>query len=249
MAVVVSSWSQPTVNTRNKLVEKVARQFGMDTSTSTDFTSLCLDALDDTVNDMNSNVYEYNRITETSITLTADTQSYTLSSNFYKEAIAYLNETTPSEDKSPMTYMTWSSFKTSYPDNTETGTPYIYSLYNFEREGKVYLWPVPDSSAASDYTLTVEYYRRIPLVSGVSKGSSIDVPREVESPLVYGAQKRVAALLDEWQAVKNLAALEAEALDRLKKIDRTHPDAKLRFRVGPPPVRKPGNTGTIWIKA
>lgn len=245
MSIVVSSWAQPTVTSRNNLVRKVGRVVGFDPDNDTDFERACLDALDDTVNDMNSGVYEFNRVLETSITLTASTQSYDLNSNVYKEAMCYLNKTSDSEDISPMTYYTWSTFKRKYYDNTETGTPYAYSFYNFEREGKVYIWPTPDSTTASDYTMTFDYYRRIPLISSVGKGSSISVPREVENVLIYGGQKRIAinVLGAGHSDVAGLASLEAQALERLKKADKTHPDAKLAFRLGsiPSTVRRQGS--------
>ena len=232
MSVVVTAWSGLSTSTRGKLVDKVARLYGAD-SDDTDVAALALDFLDDCVADLNSNVYQFNMIQETGITLTDGTQAYDLASNFFKDSLAYLNKTSDGEDGGPLTYLPWVSFKKLGPSNTNTGSPFRYSLFNVEDDGKVYLYPLPDSSIADNYTLTVEYYRRVPLISSVSAGTGISVPREIENAIVYGAQKRMAMHIvgSGHKDVVSLAALELEALERLKKIDRTHPDGQYRFRI------------------
>ena len=109
--------------------------------------------------------------------------------------------------------------------------PVVYTFRNLHGDCKVLLAPSPAATVADEYTLTVEYYRRIPLVS---ENSTLDVPPEVQTALIYGAQKRMAIHIHADASHRSVAALhtlEQHALKNLKHIDMHHPDTQKRFRI------------------
>lgn len=222
--------------TRTALVSRVAELYGFDSSTDTELATVALNLLDETVKEMNSHLYEFNKIVTSNQTMVANTQTVTLSSVtpvIYKESLAYLVRTTDSTKTDMLDYVVWEDFQRMYGSDTSTGVPVLYSFRNEALTVVVSLWPTPDTGTASAYALVLEYYRRIPLISSVAAGSSIDVPAEVETALMYGAQKRMAIHLKgaSHPDVSALQALEEHALGKLQRIDRAHPDANRRFRV------------------
>jgi len=155
-----------------------------------------------------------------------------LAAGFYKEKLAYLVKTSDSSSSTPLQFVDWPTFRRLYsPDpDVPTDRPIAYSVQNIEGEGRVYLGPSPSSSTATDYTLTVEYYRRIPLLSETEQ---LVVPQEIENALLYGAQKRMAYHIAGPDApdVGTFHGLEDVAITRLMEIDRKRPDGGMRFRI------------------
>lgn len=230
MPVVVTTWSSPTPPSQAKLIEKVARVQGMDTSDG-EFNGKILDALDEAVSDINTRLFEFCKSAETGIALTGGTNYVTLTFPFYRESLSYFVKTADSSNSPPLVYQDWVSFQRMLGDATRQGEPRYYSQFNEGADQRIYLWPTPDASTAATYTLTIEYYRRVPLISAVPAGDAIDVPPEIENVLLYGAKKRI--MIDHLGAghpdVPALAMLEREALDKLARIDRAHPDERKRF--------------------
>ena len=195
-----------------------------------------LDFLDDTIRDMNSRLYEFNKVVETGIALTEAQEYVTLSTNFFRESLAWTRDTSGDSDVNspPLTYLPWVTFRQMTINNTlQKGYIEYYSAFNSDDEGRIYIWPRPSDTMATSTVLDIEYYRRIPLISSVSSGATIDVPAEVQTALVYGAQKRMAIHVQgaSHPDVQALAALEAQAAKRLVDIDGRHPDEKMRFRL------------------
>lgn len=227
--VIPSAWVSAVPVPRQRLIDKVCRLLGLSTADS-DFVQVALDSLDDTINDMNMALFEFNKMAEAGIVMTEGQPYVFLTSRFYRESLAHLSANSGGVQP-PLDFCPWTEFQRWYGDETVLGCPHIYSLFNFEQEGRLYLSPTPDASTVSTYTLSVEYYRRIPLVSTLGASESLSVPREVESALLYGAQKRLAihVLGAAHPDVGALATLEMQALERLKRVDKTHPDEKKRF--------------------
>ena len=231
--IISSSWASATPVPRQHLIQKVCRLFGF-SDADTDLVQVALDNLDDTINDMNTALFDFNKVMESGIALTA-AQPYVVASNtFYREAIAYLVATSNGASQVPLDYIPWTEYQRWYGDDTIQGSTARYSLFNFEQEGRIYLNPTPDASTVAAYTLTVESYRRIPAISTLGANDSLNVPREIESALIYGAHKRMAIhiLGAGHKDVAALANLELQALERLKRVDKTHPDEKKRFILG-----------------
>ena len=222
--------------TRTALVSRVAELYGIDSAVDTEIATVALNLLDETVKEMNSHLYEFNKVVKASATMVAGTQTIDLSATtpiIYKESMAYLVETATSRREDVLQYVIYEEFIRHYGADTTGGTPTLYTFRNLAYTTVVSLWPIPDVGIASTHTLTLEYYRRIPLISSVAAGTSIDVPAEVETALMYGAMKRMAIHMKgaAHPDVSAFSALESNALEKLRMIDRGHPDAPRRFRL------------------
>lgn len=229
MAIVLSdSWKTAQPSKTSKLVDKVVRLYGL--TDDDEAKAMALDFLDETIIEMNTHMYEFNLVQVTGITLVEGQAEYTLPTQFYREKLAYLKDSDGNTGE-PMYYIDWPTFMRLYGKQPDTNAfPQAYSIRNVQNDGKVSLAPSPDGRSASDYTLTVDYYRRIPLASEVEV---LTVPQEVEVTLLYGAKKRFAmevrgADQPDWQTFDEL---ETKTLDRLKTADRRHPDEVTRFRL------------------
>lgn len=227
--VVSSPWLSAVPVPRRKLVKKVCDLLGL-SDEDPDFVQVALDSLDDTINDMNTALFEFNKSVEQGIVMTANQPYVVVTDLFYRESQCYLTPNSGGQG-APLDYLDWIKYQRWFGDDTNQGCPERYSLFNNEREGRVYLSPTPDTTTVSDQTLTIEFYRRIPLVSTLGAENSLTVPREVESALVYGAQKRIAihVLGAAHPDVGSLAGFEMQALERLKRVDKTHPDEHKRM--------------------
>ena len=117
------------------------------------------------------------------------------------------------------------------PTNTSTGIPTIYSIFNYEKTRRLAFEIAPNQDTVTNYTITVEYYKRLPLISSVQGEQSPDIPDYFENTLLYGAYKRMSAHLGDSEGVKTYASLEREALEKLQRIDIMHPDADRRFKL------------------
>lgn len=222
--------------TRSALVSRVAELYGIDSAVDTDIATVALNLLDETVKEMNAHLYEFNKMTKVSVSLVAGTQTVDLSATtpvIYKESLAYLVETATSQRQDPLQYIVYEDFIKQFGKDYSTGTPSAYTFRNQALTTLLSFWPIPDATAATRFTLTLEYYRRIPLISSVAVGSSIDVPAEVETALMYGAMKRMAIHMKgaSHPDVMSFDALESKALEKLRNMERLHPDAPRRFRL------------------
>lgn len=254
--IITSSdtWSTATPVSREELIKRVGSTYGLDTDTDTaEFKPRVLAFLDEAVNDLNAFLFDFNKLSVSGITLTEGDETVPLPATFYKESTCTLIKTgdTIGEVLAYIPYVHFVKLKaTRYP--TRPDIPFWYSLRNVEREGLLYLWPPPNADVAANYTLILEYYRRVPLVS---EEDPLVVPREVQSYLMYNAQKRLALhLLGAGHPdVAALNALEEKALHRLRDIDQAHVDEQARFRMpwevyGKRRLHMPIPTGTIYIK-
>lgn len=132
-----------------------------------------------------------------------------------------------------MLSLPWVQFKRLSPstDSTVTGIPRAYSLFNVEQNGRLIFDIIPSADTITNYTLTVEYYRRLPLISSVGLNNNPEIAQEFENVILYGAYKRICAHLGDEKGVGANAAMEREALERVQRIDIMHPDADRRMRL------------------
>jgi hypothetical protein len=218
-------------SSKNDLIAKVCALYGFSTE-DPDLTLRAVEWLDDSIKDLNHNVWENTKVIETDITMTSAQQWVLLATTYYKESQAYLEHNTTG-DQSPMKFLPWVHFKRYYPstDTTQPGVPSIYTIFNDQREGKIYLYPIPDSGTIANYKLSVEYYQRLPLISTLGGGESPEIPEEFENVILYGAYKRAAMHLGNSKDITMYSNLEREALERMKQIDSMRPDADRRFRL------------------
>jgi hypothetical protein len=231
MAIVLSdTWKTAQPSKVSKLVDKVVRLYGL--TDDDEAKQMALDFLDETIIEMNTHMYEFNLVQVTSITLVEGQTEYTLPTQFYREKLAYVVDS-DGNTGNPLYYLDWPTFMRLYGKQpNEKALPIVYSIRNVHNDGSVSVSPPPDERTATNDTLTVDYYRRIPLASENEDGT-IDVPQEVETTLLYGAKKRFAmevrgADQPDWLTFEEL---ESKALERLKAADRRHPDEITRFRL------------------
>ena len=245
--VVSSSWAAAKPSATAKLKNKVARLYGLDGDAVAE--QQALDALDDSVKEMNTGLYEFMLITQSGITLTAGDDEYVLASSFFKEKFAYLVNGA-GRQQSPLTYLDSATYRRLWGDmNVEASEPEVYSAFNSHADGKINLAPKPSSGLAGNYTLTVAYYRRIPLPSTVG---TLDIPQEAENAILYGAYKQMAITVQGafHPDVAKFEELQDKWIDKLQAQDRRHPDEVTRFRMVDRRnnVRGARATGTIYIK-
>jgi len=230
MSIVTNdTWNTAKPSPTNKLVSKVVTLYGLDGDV--DAEQRALEFLDETIMEMNTHLYEFNIVKATGITLTGDVSTAALPDAFYKEKMAFLVRISTSEEADPLVYLDWATFRRLYGENPRAGKsdfPVAYSAKNVHADGLVSLGPQPNAGTASDFTLTIEYYKRIPLAS---EASHIDLPQEVENAIIYGAKKRLAVYIDGAQAGAGFELWERQALEKLKAVDRRHPDEATRFRL------------------
>jgi hypothetical protein len=230
--VVTSAWTSPTPATRNELVDKVCRLYGVEAGKDAELATNALSWLDEAVDDLNLGLYEFNKVIQTGIVMTASQPYITLATDFYRESQAYLVRTSDGLKYAPLTYLNWVDFRRIYPNDKVASIPFVYSCYNYDTDSqRIYLYYTPSTDVASGYTLTTEYYRRVPRISTLGGGDSLQVPGEVETPIRYGAYKRAAMHFGQTTDVGMYGQLESQALERLKRVDRMHPDARKRFKL------------------
>ncbi len=226
--VVASSWSTALPSSTAKLKAKVAKLYGLDGDS--DAEQISLDALDDSVKEINTGLHDFMLISQTGITLTENEDEYVLASNFFKEKLAFLVDSDGNQ-RDPLSYLDLSVYRRLWGDTVRAGAqPAVYSALNTHADGKIYIAPKPDASIATEFTLTVVYHRRIPLPSAVG---TLDIPQEVESAILYGAYKRMALSIQgaAHPDVTRYELLQDKWIDKMQGQDRRHPDELTRFRM------------------
>ena len=246
--VIPSSWQTARPSQTSKLVQKVARLYGLDGDD--DAEKAALDFLDEAVIEMNTSLYDFMLIQQTGITLTEGEDEYTLAASFFKEKSAYLVGT-DGKQRPPLTYLDYATYRRLYGDMGDSNDiPAVYSSLNSHADGKIYLAPKPDGATASGFTLSISYYRRIPLPSATPY---LDVPQEVETTLLYSAMKRMAIHIQGayHPDTSKFEDLQMQAHAKLTASDRRHPDEAIRFRLIDNVHRGRGRglvTGGIYIR-
>jgi hypothetical protein len=171
-------------------------------------------------------------------TLVLDQMYVTLDTNFYKSSLVYLTNLTTG-DTCPMTEIPYVPFKRQFwrtnTDLSNHGTPRFYTFFNYEKTRRILFDCAPDSTAVSTYNLTVEYYKRLPLITSAIGDNHPDIPDYLENVILNGAYKRLCAHLSDGDGMKIYAALEKEALEHARRIDIMQPDADHRFRLANAP--------------
>lgn len=230
MSIVVNdTWSSSRPVDCNELIKKVARRYGG--QNDDEMKNIAKDCIDETIKDLNKDLYEFNIIRQSNITITADQSYVNIISGFFKPKNANLIRTSDNYEEYPLSYIDWASYKRMYSeDSSYTSRPVVYTSKNLHGEGRLYLGPTPDSSTANNYTLRVDYYKRIPLCSEVD---SLDIFQEAENAILNGALRRFAEHITgpDSNDTRYYATLYLNDQDELKAIDRRQPDEMTRFRI------------------
>ena len=228
MAVVVDAFSSPTPVTQSALISQVARLYGLEDDT--ELRGKVLDMLDNTVIEMNARLWRFMRTSQLDITVTADDETIVLVNTFHKEDNAWWSHKTDGSKSKPLTYLPYAHYVWMTRESTDSGRATLYTARNTHEDGKISIWPKVDNDTADNLNFNIEYFQRIPLVSG---GIQIDVPQEVQSALIAGGHEKLAAHLLGPSHGDALAQKQdyTNKVEALKTIDSMHPDEQMRFRL------------------
>ena len=241
VVVVQSSGSGQTgTESGARLVSEVARVVGGENETLV--RNQALDCLNRVRGSLNKRDWRFMKTTHTAITLVNGTKTYSLPSAFKSPAYARLLDTSSRPD-GDLLYADDAWFSHWLPDQETTGKPQRYLLRNNFGDGLITVFPTPDSSAATDYTLSVEYHARMSVISDNS--SVIALPEEISEVLIKGAQYEL--MNDRGVDINRTLNRKADyyaALQELSNYDRRIGDEHARFRLGT--ARAPA--GTVYIR-
>jgi hypothetical protein len=240
LSVTSSGSGQATCGLGNDHVTQVARVVGGEDKMS--IRAQALDCINRVVDRLSRRDWRFLKTTASAITLVNGTKTYTLPTAFKSPSYARLLDTggVPDHD---LVYVDDAWWSHSQEDQENTGQPLYYLLRNAFGDGLVTVFPTPDTSAATNWTLSVEYFKRFPKVT--DDATEIAIPEEVCDVLIVGGQ---AYLLREREKGSPVAAQAyADYRDILKDIetyDRRIADEQPRFRMG----RQRMPVGTVYIR-
>lgn len=244
MPILVSPASgsgQPVVNSGAYLVSQVARIAGGESEPA--IRAHALDCLNRIRTRLNKRQWRWTKTTQSGITLVLNTQTYTLASGFSRPSFARLVDTN-SKPYAALEYQDDAVFMRWNEPQQQTGEPRFYMLRNSFSDGLISLYPIPNASAATNFTMTVEYYARVPTITDDPSTISV-LPEEVIDVFVLGGR---AELMSERQKDKPETAREMAKFDEAEQLliawDRRITDDRSRFRMGPRRVP----LGSIYIR-
>jgi hypothetical protein len=178
---------------------------------------------------INSRDWRFTKTNAVNIVLVNGTATYTLPANFKSPSYARLLDTNGKQDHE-LRYVSDDTLTHMINDQEQTGRPYFYSLRNSYADGLVTVYPTPDASAATSWTLDVEYHKRIAVIT--DDGTAIDVPEEVNRVLAIGGQYEL--LMEREKSGPALVLRRADydaAMQELTNFDRRISNEFARFRL------------------
>ena len=173
--------------------------------------------------------FRFGRKQAADVALVAGTQSVALAADFF--AVDTVQLVRDGEPARVLEYVDWTQFNQLEPAQTMDGAPQYWTAYNAFDNNEILLYPTPDASAASEYTLRLTYYERIQRPG--ADEDIVDAPRELGYVLCTYAEYFVAYARDR----ENVAAWgskkrEAErALARFVNSVDEQPGATERVRL------------------
>jgi hypothetical protein len=199
---------------------------------------LTLEAIDD-VN--MQHLFRFGRAQTTGTTLVDGQSNYTLDADYFAMAEVQLEDSDGNPYRT-LEYIDWNQLNTLEEAQTATGAPQFWYSRNTFRDSEIHLYPVPDASAAADYTLRTTHYERVPKPSAGS--DIIDAPVEMtdvvctycRALMLYHKHKRQTPLGDRF------LALYEKKLKAFKFLDSREPTALFNFRLATS-TAKNWNTG------
>jgi len=240
--VLTSSTSgQASVALGAKLVTQIARIVGGESEN--EIRAQALDCLNRVRIELNQHDWRFVKTTQSPITLSNGTATYSLDAAFRKPGYARLINTSAQAYK----YLEYEDdvvFARRVEQQTESGEPSWYTLRNDYEDGLISLYPIPNLSAATDYRLEVEYYARIAgFADDIESGQAL--PEEVTNTLIIGGQ---AYILRERLKDSPIGMQAFADYQRCKTLltthDRRFTEARSRFR----PRYGRATFGPLYIK-
>jgi len=225
--VGISTSGQTKCAAGRDLVSQVARIVGGESEPL--IRAQALDCINRVRLRMNKRNWRFQKYTNAAITLVSGTQTYSLDSTFKSPSHVQLLNTS-SEPEHTLRYVDDAWLAQNRERQTDTGRPQWYWMRNTFQDAQISLLPIPDSGAATDFTLRVENYERIAAVA--DSDVAVDIPEEAGDVLIAGGQYW---LLSERE--KNSPALAVRKADyeqlwrELISADRRMDDARQRIHL------------------
>lgn len=240
VVVTTSGSGQAGAGTGANKVTEVARIVGGQDESL--IRTQALSCLNRTREHLNTRDWRFTKTNAANITLVNGTATYTLPTTFKAISYARLLDSNGKQDHE-LRYAADDAFTHSVTDQETTGRPQFYLLRNSYDDGLITVYPTPDASAASTWTLDVEYYARIPVITDDS--TQIDIPEEANRVLVLGGQYELLVEREKNSPIIPLRRLDYEqAIRDLVAFDRRVSDERARFSIRPtsPPF------GTAYVR-
>ena len=159
------------------------------------YLALAADGILAAIDDINMrHVFDFGSRRESDYTLVDGTQTRALETDFLAVRDVQLITASDSTAYATLEYLPWDQFNAMEMTQTLTGPPLYWTARNTWADQEILLYPVPDSGAAADYTLRVEYYARVPLPA--ADGDVIAAPREIGDILCTYGQYHILFVLD-----------------------------------------------------
>lgn len=211
----------------SNLISQIARIVGGESEPNV--RAHALDCLNRVKNELNQHDWRFMKRTQAAITFINGTATYNLDASYRKPSFAHILDST-GKLYAEIIYKDDAAFSHQKTAQTDTGLPIYYTLRNEFEDGYITVYPIPDSSTATNYQMMVEYFARIPTMADNS--DQLSLPEEVLNVLVAGGQAYITrerqkespvipVLFGDYQRSKSL----------LMSNDRRFSDEMPRFRI------------------
>ena len=221
---------QSGIASGSDLVSQIARIVGGESEDNV--RAQALDCLNRVRTEMNQHDWWFMKTTQSPITLSSGTRTYSLASAFHKPSYARLIDSAALPYRE-LRYEDDAVFVRLEPTQATQGLPGHYSLRNDFDDGHISLYPIPDTATATDFRLSVEYFARMGAFS--DSGSVVRIPEEATNLLVVGGQAYILRERLKDSPVTIQAFQDFQRLMRLLIVqDRRIEDANPRFRIRRP---------------
>jgi hypothetical protein len=188
-------------------------------------------AIKECLDDVNiRHLFRFGSKQQAAATLVAATKTYSVPSDFFATQEVQLLDS-DGEVYRTLEYIPWGQFNPLAQSQTDTGIPEYWTNRNSFDDENIQVYPTPDASSASDYTLRITYYSRIEQISNDT--DIIDAPRELGLVLCTYAEYQIL-FIREGDNVAKWSHKERLYRDRLKMFMHSterEPTETLQFRI------------------
>ena len=231
--VIPSGSSQTRCPVGSQLVSQVARIVGGEGENKV--RAAALDTINRVRVRMNRRDWRFTKTTASAITLVDGTATYSLPAAFKRPNYAQLIDSDGDVFKK-LHYRDDAWFSAWQEQQSGTGLPDVYELRNDQADGLITLYRPPNAETAADFTLRVEFYSRITVISDST--AAVDYPEEMCDVLIYGGQYLL--LKEREKDNLELIAIARSDYDRafsdLIRYDRQFDDNRSRFSISRAPI-------------
>jgi hypothetical protein len=229
LVIASSGTQQPQVDTFGDLKSCVAKTLNSENQPK--ILSLAGDGINRAILWTNLNhKFRFGSKQSSDTALVDGTQAVSLASDFWAIQEVQLIDT-DSKVAATLEYLPWGQFNVLEQTQTATGQPVYWTSRNTFDDNQILLYPVPDATAAADYTVRVTYYERIQRPT--SDSDIIDAPQELGLVLCTYAEGYVLFVRDRtnvaaWASKKREAK---ELLTTFMHSTEEEPTAGLQWRL------------------